>query len=81
MKILVTGTNNYHARPNWHLEKRSRYRLVTATTGLVEALKDMGHEVDQRFVTPGEDLSQYDKVFTAYFDATGGMQPGGYGVY
>lgn len=81
MKILVTGTNNYHARPNWHLEKRSRYRLVTATTGLVEALKDMGHDVDQRFVTPGEDLSGYDKVFTVYFDATGGMQPGGYGVY
>ena len=81
MKILVTGTNNYHCVPNWHLATRSRYRLVTGTTGLVNALKFMGHDVDQRYVTPGEDLSKYDKIFATYFDVLGGMQPGGYGVW
>lgn len=81
MKILVTGTNNYHAKRDTHLSTRSKYRLVTATTGLVAALEDMGYKVDQRYVTPGEDLSDYDKVFVTYFDVLGGMQPGGYGAW
>lgn len=39
---------------------RLRYDYVTSVYLLVDALRSMGHEVDHRRVTFGEDLSKYD---------------------
>lgn len=60
MKILVTGFSRAACTRNFH--KTSQIGLCTAHFSFVECLESMGHEVDQRPVEIGEDLSVYDKV-------------------
>ena len=80
MKILVTGVNNGSAKRNYYKSHRNRSKLITPATGLVMALEGMGHDVDQRYVTPGEDLSGYDKVFSFNTFRREGQWSGLYGV-
>ena len=60
MKILVTGFTRAACTRDFH--KSSQIGLCTAHFSFVECLESMGHQVDQRPVTIGEDLSGYDKV-------------------
>lgn len=58
MKVLVTGsTATQVGRPN-------RAGFVSAPVLLVQALRDQGHKVDWRPVTPGEDLKSYRRVIS-----------------
>jgi len=59
-KILVTGFTRAACTRNFH--EKSQIGLCTAHYSFVQALEDMGWEVDQRPVTAGENLSSYDKV-------------------
>ena len=60
MKVLITGFTRAACTKNFH--KSSQIGLCTAHFSLVECLESMGHEVEQRPVRIGEDLSVYDKV-------------------
>lgn len=60
MNILVTGFTRAACTPNFH--DNSQIGLCTAHYSFVECMRDMGHTVEQRPVTAGEDLSGYDKV-------------------
>ena len=60
MKILVTGMNNLQCVENYYL--RQELNVVPTQYALLAALRDMGHIVEQRYVTIGEDLKEYDKV-------------------
>jgi len=60
MKILVTGMTDNQAIPNYY--EKSRLKVIPSNISLVAALKDMGHDVDQRPVVIGESLDQYDEV-------------------
>lgn len=60
LKILITG-----CRPN-QFDRYSLYRSnlkhVSSPYSLYNCLVAMGHDVEQRLVTIGEDLAEYDKV-------------------
>jgi hypothetical protein len=60
MKILVTGMNKNQVTENFYL--RQQLRVVPSHYSLLRCLRDMGHDVEQRYVKVGEDLSMYDKV-------------------
>lgn len=60
MKVLLTGMNRNQCTENFYL--RQQLKVVPSHPSLLAALRDMGHEVVQREVTPGEDLSEYDEV-------------------
>lgn len=60
MNILVTGFTRAACTPNYH--EKSQIGLCTAHYSFINCLRDMGHTVEQRAVTAGEDLSGYDKV-------------------
>ena len=58
MKILVTGMNKNQVTENFYL--RQQLKVVPSHYSLLRCLRDMGHEVEQRIVKVGEDLSEYD---------------------
>ena len=60
MKILVTGMNKNQVTENFYL--RQQLKVVPSHYSLLRCLRDMGHEVEQRIVKVGEDLSEYDRV-------------------
>lgn len=60
MKILITGGNKNQGTEDFYL--RQQLKVVPSHYSLVRCLRDMGHEVDQRIVTVGEDLSSYDQA-------------------
>jgi hypothetical protein len=60
MKILITGMNKSQSVRKHYL--RMQLKVVPAHYSLFNALVDMGHEVEQREVQVGEDLSSYDEV-------------------
>ena len=60
MKILVTGMNKNQVTENFYL--RQQLKVVPSHYSLLRCLRDMGHEVEQRIVKGGEDLSEYDRV-------------------
>ena len=60
MHIFITGFTRAACTKDFH--KSSSIGLCTAHYSLVKCLEDMGHTVDQRPVTAGEDVSRYDKV-------------------
>ena len=60
MKILITGMNKNQCTENFYL--RQQLSVVPSHYSLMRCLKDMGHEVEQRLVKIGEDLSSYDEV-------------------
>lgn len=57
MKIILTGFTQRHTN-----SQRLRYDYLTATYLLRDALVKLGHEVDHRAVTPGEELGRYDRA-------------------
>jgi hypothetical protein len=60
MKILITGFNKNQCTRKFYL--RQQLKVVPSHYSLMNCLLDMGHEVEQRQVTLGEDLSMYDEV-------------------
>lgn len=60
MKILITGMNKSQSVRKHYL--KMQLRVVPAHYSLFNALVDMGHDVEQREVQVGEDLSHYDEV-------------------
>ena len=59
-KILITGFNANQCTRKFYL--RQQLKVVPAHYSLYNCLVDMGHEVEQREVVIGEDLSGYDEV-------------------
>ncbi len=62
MKILVTGITKLHAVPDHYLKQQ--LKVIPSEPALVLALRELGHTVDHKAVSWGEDLDQYDKVIT-----------------
>lgn len=60
MKILITGFNKNQCTRQFYLKQQ--LKVVPSHYSLYNCLVDMGHEVDQKVVELGEDISQYDKV-------------------
>src|SRR5687768_3057186 len=60
MRVLVTGFNRAQTCKDYFLGQR--LQIPTSHYGLIRALEDMGHEVEQRPVEMGENLDQYDEV-------------------
>jgi hypothetical protein len=60
LKCLITGFNANQCTRKFYL--RQQLRVVPSHYSLYNCLVDMGHEVEQRKVVIGEDLSQYDEV-------------------
>lgn len=59
-KILITGFNNEQTHRDAY--KTKQIGVILCHYGLIRGLEDMGYEVDQRPVLPGEDVSHYDHV-------------------
>lgn len=55
MKVLMTGFTALQI----NTEKRT-IQKIDVPASIAKALRDLGHDVDWRKVTPGEDLSSYD---------------------
>lgn len=60
MKILITGMNKNQVTENFYL--RQQLSVVPSHYSLIRCLRDMGHDVEQRLVKIGEDLSSYDGI-------------------
>ena len=60
MKILITGMNRLQTVEDFYLKQQ--LKVIPSHYGLIRALRDMGHTVEQRHVELGEDISGYDKV-------------------
>lgn len=69
MKILVTGMNKLQCTPDGYLNQQ--LKVVPSHYSLIRCLADMGHEVEQREVTLGEDLSSYDEVIAYIHNPSG----------
>ena len=62
MKILVTGFNALAIGT-----ARSPLNIATSARILPKVLRELGHDVTQKAIVPGEDVSMYDKVFVYVF--------------
>ncbi len=60
MNILISGVTETHTN---HPQRASSTKFVSIPELMASAFGRMGHHVDHRAVTSGEDLSRYDKVF------------------
>lgn len=60
MNILISGVTETHTN---HPQRASSTKFVSIPELMADAFGRLGHHVDHRAVTPGEDLSRYDKVF------------------
>lgn len=60
MKILITGFNKNQCTRQFYL--RQQLQVVPSHYSLMNCLLAMGHEVEQRIVEIGEDISHYDEV-------------------
>ena len=69
MKILITGMNKQQCTENFY--KTSQLKVMPSHLALIACLRDMGHTVEQRIVTIGEDLGQYDKVIVYIHNPSG----------
>jgi len=68
MKILVTGMNKNQCTENFYLQQQ--LQVIPSHPSLLACLRDMGHEVEQRPVLVGEDLSSYDRVIVYLHNPT-----------
>jgi hypothetical protein len=59
-KILITGLNREQCVRDYFLKKE--LKILNSHYSLIRCLEDMGYEVEQRPVTIGENLDQYDRV-------------------
>ena len=79
-KILLTGTQGADCNAfNWQ-SGRSKYALIWSWTSIYNCLEDMGYEIDNRPVVPGESLDEYEHVIVGVFDITNGLQAQAYGA-
>jgi hypothetical protein len=69
MKILITGMNKQQCTENFY--KTSQLKVMPSHLSLIACLRDMGHKVDQRVVTIGENLDSYDKVIVYIHNPSG----------
>ncbi len=69
MKMLITGMNTNQCTEDFFL--RQQLKVVPSHYSLLRSLRDMGHEVEQRVVTIGEDLAKYDEVFVFIHNPSG----------
>ena len=60
MKILITGFNKNQCTRKHFLKQQ--LKVIPSHYSLFNCLTDMGHEVEQRQVELGEDLSGYDEI-------------------
>ena len=60
MKILITGFNKEQCTRDYFLGKE--LKILNSHYSLIRCLEDMGHEIEQRPVSIGENLTAYDKV-------------------
>jgi hypothetical protein len=60
MKILITGFNKNQCIEDFYL--RQQLKVIPSHYSLVRCLRDMGHDVHQKEVPLGTDISEYDKV-------------------
>ena len=66
--VLVTGVTETHTN---HPDRASSTKFVSIPELMREGLQHLGHNVDHRAVTPGEDLSAYDVVFVYLYPLDG----------
>ena len=69
MKILITGCNKAQCTFDFYLGQQ--LQIALAHYGLVRALRDSGHEVEQRPVVIGESLKEYDEVIVYMHNPAG----------
>ena len=69
MKIIITGMNKNQCVEDFYL--RQQLKVVPSHYSLIRCLRDMGHEVEQRVVEFGEDLSQYDEAIVFIHNPSG----------
>ena len=62
MRILITGITPLHCTEGYYLKQQ--LKVVPSEAAIVPILREMGHTVEQRVVTWGEDLDAYDRVIT-----------------
>jgi len=60
MKILITGFNKEQCTRDYFLGKE--LKILNSHYSLIRCLEAMGHEIEQRPVSIGENLTAYDKV-------------------
>lgn len=60
MRILITGFTGVQTNTGG-----SQLEMISNLRSLVEGLKMAGHDVDWRYVCPGEDLSVYEKIIVS----------------
>lgn len=61
MKILMTGATTLQIKPPE--KRRVNQQKIDVPGAVVDVLREAGHDVDWRAVTPGEDLSGYDLMW------------------
>jgi len=69
MKILITGMNKQQCTENFY--KTSQLKVMPSHLSLIACLRDMGHTVEQRIVTIGENLSEYDRIICYIHNPSG----------
>ena len=69
MKILITGMNKQQCTENFY--KTSQLKVMPSHLSLIACLRDMGHTVEQRIVTIGEDLAEYDRIICYIHNPSG----------
>lgn len=69
MKILITGMNKQQCTENFY--KTSQLKVMPSHLSLIACLRDMGHTVEQRIVTIGEDLTEYDRIICYIHNPSG----------
>ena len=69
MKILITGMNKQQCTENFY--RTSQLKVMPSHLSLIACLRDMGHTVEQRIVTIGEDLSEYDRIICYIHNPSG----------
>jgi hypothetical protein len=69
MKILITGMNKLQCTEDFYTSQQ--LKVVPSHYSLIRCLRDMGHEVEQRVVTIGENLDSYDKVIVYIHNPSG----------
>lgn len=60
MRVLITGMNRNQTTRDYF--RTQELQVVPSHYSLIRCLEDMGHEVEQREVELGEDISGYDEV-------------------
>ena len=69
MKILITGMNKLQCTEDFYASQQ--LKVVPSHYSLIRCLRDMGHDVEQRVVTIGENLDSYDKVIVYIHNPSG----------